>query len=159
MAMKDDGGGAPFLYLTTVALLLWSGVIGMAGMLPLENFVGHPHWEHIEWTVSPRLWRSRRFYFDVIANIGLFYPLGLLLAGRFPRDRWTEAFGLIGVGFMFSLGIEFFQVFCHNRHPSPIDLLSNTIGTTLGVYSSHLVFSHRRLKACLSRSHSHPTGS
>lgn len=159
MAMKDEESGVPFLHLTTVALLLWSGVIAMAGMLPLDNFVGHPHWEQIQWTVTPRHWRSTRFYFDVVANIALFYPFGLLLARRVPPDRWSGAFALIGAGFVFSLGIEFFQVYCHNRHPSPVDLLSNTLGTALGVGSSRLIFSHRLLKAGLPRPHSHPTGS
>lgn len=157
--MKNEEGGVPFLHLTTVALSLWSGVIAMAGMLPLENFVGHPHWEYIQWTVTPRHWRSPTFYFDVVANIALFYPFGLLLAMRIPLDRWSGAFALIGAGFVFSLGIEFFQVYCHNRHPSPVDLLSNTLGTALGVGSSRLIFSHRLCKACLPRPHSHPTGS
>lgn len=157
--MKDEEAGVPFLHLTTVALVLWSGVIAAAGMLPLENFVGHPHWEHIQWTVPPRHWRSRTFYFDVAANIALFYPFGVLMAGRFPWNRWSGAFTLIGAGFVFSLGIEFFQVYCHNRHPTPVDLLSNTLGTALGVGSSRLIFSHRLLKTCLPRPHSHPTGS
>ncbi len=159
MTTTREDEGVPFLYPATMALVLWSGVIAMAGMLPLDNFVGHPHWEHIRWTVTPRQWRSPKFYFDVIANIALFYPFGLLLARRFSVNRWMAAFGLIGLGLLFSLGIEFFQVYCHNRHPSPVDLFSNTFGTTLGVASSRLLFSHRLLNACLPHPHSHPTGS
>ncbi|MBD0316572.1 MAG: VanZ family protein [Nitrospiraceae bacterium] len=159
MTIKSEEDGMPFRHHTTMALVLWSGVIAMAGMLPLSNFVGHPHWEHIQWIVTPRHWRSPKFYFDVVANIALFYPFGLLLARRFPSVRWPPAFGLISIGLLFSLSIELFQVYCHNRHPSPVDLISNTLGTTVGVASSRRVFSHPLLNARLPRPHSHPTGS
>lgn len=159
MAPKDEPNEVPLPNRTTVALSLWAGVILMAGMLPLHNFVGHAHWEYIEWTITPSQWRSRRFYFDVFANIALFYPFGLLLARRFSAGRPARALALIALGLVLSLGIEFFQVYCHNRHPSPVDLLTNTIGTALGVLSSKTVFSHWLLKACLPRPHSHPTGS
>jgi glycopeptide antibiotics resistance protein len=144
---------------TTLALALWTSVILMAGMLPLHNFVGHAHWEYIEWTITPRHWRSRRFYFDVIANIVLFFPLGMLLARRFLGERPGQVLALTALGLVLSMGIELFQVYCHNRHPSPVDLLTNTVGTGLGVLSSKMVFSHWLLNACLPRPHSHPTGS
>lgn len=144
---------------STVALLVWTGVIVMAGILPLHNFVGHSHWEYIQWTVYPRQWRSVRFYFDVIANMALFYPFGLLLARRFPGARRAQTVALVGSGLLLSAGIEFFQVYCHNRHPSPVDLVSNTIGTALGVTTAVTVFALRWLDAWLPSPHSHPTGS
>lgn len=142
--------------MTTLALAGWTGVIVMAGILPLHNFVGHSHWEYIQWTVTPRHWRSPKFYFDVIANMGLFYPFGLLLARRYPH---THAIALVGSGLVLSAAIELAQVYCHNRHPSPVDLTSNTIGTAIGVTTAARVFALRWLATWFPPAHSHPTGS
>jgi glycopeptide antibiotics resistance protein len=144
---------------TTITLAGWTGLIVMAGTLPLHNFVGHPHWGLIEWTVTPRHWRSPKFYFDVVANVGLFYPFGLLLARQFPFTRIAQALALVGAGLILSLAIELFQVYCHNRHPSLIDVVSNTIGTAVGAASARTLFLHRRIDAWLPPAHSHPTGS
>ena len=143
----------------TMVLVLWTGIILLAGTMPFSNFVGHSHWEDIQWTVRPRDWRSLKFYFDVIANMTLFYPLGLLLARRFSARRTNSAFALVGAGLFVSICIELFQVFCHNRHPSVIDLVSDTTGTALGVATAQRVFSHWLLGAWFPPPHSHPTGS
>jgi glycopeptide antibiotics resistance protein len=144
---------------TTIALLGWTSLILMAGTFPLHNFVGHSHWEYVEWTVTPRHWRSPRFYLDIVANIVLFFPFGLLLARQFSADRLAKAVSLASLGLLLSMGIELFQVYCHNRHPSAIDLLSNTMGTAWGVLSAKTMFFHRLLTAWLPGPHSQPTGS
>ena len=127
---------------STMALAVWSSMIVLIGTLPLSNFVGHSHWEYIQWSVYSRQWRSMRFYFDVIANIALFYPFGLLLARRFSEHHGNNALALVGAGLLVSVCIELFQVFCHNRFPSLIDVVSNTGGTALGVATAHKVLSH-----------------
>lgn len=131
----------------------------MAGMLPLRNFVGHSHWEFIQWTIPSGHWRSFRFYFDVVANVGLFYPLGLLLARRIPLTIRKHALIVIGTGLLLSAGIECFQVYCHNRHPSPYDIISNITGTALGLWTAKNAFAVRIVQTLLPAPHSHPTGS
>ncbi len=126
---------------TNLAIAVWIGVILMAGLLPLRNFVGHSHWESIQWAIPASQWRSHRFQFDVVANIGLFYPLGLLLARRIPLTVSNRALVIIGTGLALSAGIEGFQVYCHNRHPSPYDIMSNVTGTALGLWTATAVFS------------------
>lgn len=144
---------------TRLALAGWISVILAAGLLPLQNFVGHSHWNHIQWTITPTHWHSLRFYFDVIANVALFFPLGLLLT-RQARTYTTQTMLLIiGAGLLLSVGIESFQIFCHNRHPSPYDVFSNATGTALGASTATRIFSIRLLRELLPLPHSHPTGS
>ena len=157
MEQNHSSGWLQGFNTTTVALWGWTGAILIVGVMPLHNFVGHTHWELVQWTIHPRQWRSPKFYFDVIANIGLFYPLGLLLARQYAHRK--PAVVLLGVGLLLSLGIEFFQLYCHNRHPSLIDLVSNSIGTALGVGTASAVFSIGLLRTWLPTTHSHPTGS
>ena len=114
-------------------MALWSLFLAAIGTLPLENFVGHSHWDYIVWIPSTDLLRSRRFWFDVVANVGVFMPFGYLLARSFPRTSLPKVLGTAALlGGLFSLGIEFYQVYCHNRHPSPMDLASNLLGSVAG---------------------------
>lgn len=147
----SDPATRPFFlsHRTSLALAAWIGVILVAGLLPLRNFVGHAHWEYIQWTIPASLWRSHRFQFDVVANIGLFYPLGLLLARRIPLTASRRAFVIIGTGLLLSAGIEWFQVYCHNRHPSPYDIMSNVTGTALGLWTATKVFSWHMMEKLL----------
>lgn len=144
---------------TTLALAGWIAVILAAGILPLHNFVGHPHWDSIQWTIPANLWHSRRFYFDVVANMALFFPLGLLLI-RQVRIRTTRpVLMILGGGLLLSAGIEGFQIFCHHRHPSLYDIFSNLTGTALGAGTATRIFSVRFIDALFPLPHSHPTGS
>lgn len=92
---------------------------------PWSTFVGHPHWQQIEWLPSSRGPRV----FDSVANVILFLPLGVLLEWRRPSPSIRRA-ALIGA--MFSLAIESYQVFCHNHFPTVRDVLANTTGSWLG---------------------------
>lgn len=139
----------PGLARTHTALAGWVVVILIVGLLPLRNFVGHPHWGSIAWTIPPSLWHSRRLYFDLVANVGLFYPLGLLLARLMPVAIKARTARIIGAGALLSLGIEFFQIYCHNRHPSPYDVASNVIGTGLGLWTAPRLFSCQFLRTLL----------
>ena len=144
---------------TSVALAAWIAVILAAGMLPLRNFVGHAHWDTIQWTIPAAHWHSRRFYFDVIANVALFFPLGLLLRRQVRTCTTRMVLMILGGGLLLSAGIEGFQIFCHNRHPSPYDIFSNVTGTALGMGAATKVFSIRLMDELLPLPHSHPTGS
>jgi glycopeptide antibiotics resistance protein len=77
--------------------------------------------------------------FDVFANMALFLPLGYLLdRSRSTKMARRALFLAAGVAFLFSLSIEWFQVYCHNRHPSPTDVVSNVTGSLIGAVLSHI---------------------
>ncbi|MBK5280455.1 MAG: VanZ family protein [Nitrospiraceae bacterium] len=119
-------------------LILWIVLILMVGVLPLSNFVGHSHWEYIKWVPTAEDLRSPKYlidiFSDIVGNTVLFFPLGYflsrLLTSSSPSRQWLLAAGFGGT---LSLGIEFYQVYCHNRFPSIFDLITNVAGTLMGV--------------------------
>lgn len=120
-----------------VLLPIWGLFIALVGTLPLTDFVGHSHWEYIQWLPTGNHFRSQRFLFDIVANIALFLPLGYLLAQSYSTTTTRRAILLAaGIAGLLSLGIELFQVYCHNRHPSPTDVVSNTTGSLIGTFLS-----------------------
>lgn len=114
----------------------WLAVLSTAPLLPLSNFVGHPHWEIIRWIPFQDFALSPGMLKDVIGNIVWFTMIGYLLHDRLNHDsaprRMISAIALIAGGL--SLSIEFFQVFCHNRIPSTTDVICDGIGAGLGGY-------------------------
>jgi glycopeptide antibiotics resistance protein len=118
-------------------LPLWALFIALVGTLPLTNFVGHPHWEYIQWVPTANNFRSPRFLFDIVANMALFLPLGYLLDRSSSTTTTRRSLFLAtGVAFLLSLSMEWFQVYCHNRHPSPTDVGSNVTGSLIGAFLS-----------------------
>lgn len=117
--------------------LCWVAIILAAGVLPLNNFVGHSHWDSIvwypssDWLNSPRI--LLRILVDVVANILLFIPLGWIWVQHFSLKWQRPRLLVIAIGFFLSLGIELYQVYCHSRFPSLLDLVANTCGTSWGV--------------------------
>ena len=120
-----------------ILLPLWALLIALVGTVPFTNFVGHSHWEYIQWLPTTDNFRSRRFLFDVVANMALFLPLGYLLDRS--RSTTTARRSLVlsaGAAGLLSLSIEWFQVYCHNRHPSLTDVVSNVTGSLIGAVLS-----------------------
>lgn len=67
---------------------------------------------------------------DMLANIALFLPLGVLLASLRPRADHRASVALLAA---FSVGIELAQIFIRDRYVSPVDVATNTIGAWAGV--------------------------
>jgi glycopeptide antibiotics resistance protein len=118
-------------------LPLWALFIALVGTFPFTNFVGHSHWEYIQWLPTADNFHSPRFLFDIVANTALFLPLGYLLerSCSTPTAR-RSLFLAAGVAGLLSLSMEWFQVYCHNRHPSPTDVVSNVTGSVIGAVLS-----------------------
>ncbi len=118
--------------------VLWFllAVLSIAPLLPLSNFVGHPHWEHIRWIPFQDFALSRNMLKDIVGNTLWFMMLGYLLHYRLNKDshalRTIATITAIAGGI--SLSIEFFQVFCHNRIASITDVICNVLGAGLGGY-------------------------
>jgi glycopeptide antibiotics resistance protein len=70
--------------------------------------------------------------------MALFLPLGYLLdRSPFTTKARPSLFLAAGVvAFLFSLSIEWFQVYGHNRHPSPTNVFSNVTGSLIGAVLS-----------------------
>jgi len=83
----------------------------------------------IPFTTSPD---PTPYYLNILMTI----PLGLLLP--FIWSAMRKGWKVIVVGFMFSFGIEFTQLFT-NRVTSTSDLITNTAGTIIG-YLIFLIF-------------------
>ena len=67
---------------------------------------------------------------EFTANIFMFLPIGLFLLLLFGRRQWWLA---IAVGFVMTVSIETAQLFIPGRVSDLRDVVSNTIGATLGV--------------------------
>ncbi|MDQ0613779.1 glycopeptide antibiotics resistance protein [Microbacterium sp. W4I4] len=80
---------------------------------------------------------------EFLANIALFVPLGLLLSAGWPRvPGWV----VILIGFATTVTIECVQWGIPSRFPAISDIVSNTLGTIIGVALVALVtaFAPRR---------------
>jgi len=67
---------------------------------------------------------------EFLANVALFVPLGLLLAWGWPRVR---AWVIVLIGFVTTVTIECVQWGIPSRFPAISDIVSNTLGTAIGV--------------------------
>ena len=120
--------------------LLWGTVILLTGILPLSNFVGQPQWGTIHWFITTDDVRYRRFFLDILLNIGLYIPFGFLYAQYALTNGYRNASRAIRFAFLLSASIEFYQVFCEHRFPSMLDLLNNTAGAIIGVVAAKLAY-------------------
>ena len=112
--------------------IVWALGILMIGILPLSNFVGHSHWEYITWFPTLDNLRSWKYIFDLAANTILFIPYGYFLARSIGNSPARSTRVAVGSAALLSSGIEFYQVYCHNRNPSPLDFVTNTLGSLIG---------------------------
>ncbi len=87
---------------------------------------------------------------DVLLNVALFFPVGFLLRLAFPVFFWKALAGAALYGFLLSLSIESMQLFLPARHSTISDLISNTLGASLGAVA-YGVFKARLNQHPLSR--------
>lgn len=121
-----------------LALAAWALLIIALGTLPFSNFVGHSHWEYIKWIPTIEDLRSPKYQLDILvdiaANTAVYFPVGYLIAlWRRDASKSYQVALAACIGGGLSLGVEFYQVYCHNRFPSIFDLLTNLTGAVLGV--------------------------
>lgn len=136
-AAEVRSGGRCQIKQTPTVLLIWTTVIIMVGILPLDNFVGHSHWQYIKWIPNAEDLKSPTYlldiFTDIVGNTVLFFPFGYslsrLLYNRTPSVQLVFAAALGGA---LSVSIEYYQVYCHNRFVSIIDVISNVSGSLIG---------------------------
>lgn len=120
--------------MSRVALVVYGLVLICASLNP---FVG---WQAPE-IITLFRWPKYVTGFDMFINTVAYLPLGGLLIGpiqqRFPHSRKGTVNLMvlclaIAVGFGLSLALELMQAFLPGRVSSPIDLLTNTLGSAIG---------------------------
>lgn len=122
--------------------LLWGTVILLTGILPLSNFIGQPQWDNIHWFITTNDVRHRRFFLDILLNIGLYIPFGFFYARYALTNGCRDASRGLRLAFVLSGSIESYQVFCDHRFPSILDLLNNTAGAVIGVVAAKLLHTY-----------------
>jgi glycopeptide antibiotics resistance protein len=79
---------------------------------------------------------------DIVDNVALMIPAGFLASGALLHgrsssagrwQRWLLTAAVIAGGFVLALSLEFAQLFVPSRFVSPIDVVSETTGTAMGV--------------------------
>ena len=117
-------------------------LIVMATTMPWSRYVGHPHWRNVEWIPFSYRFRPE----DLLLNVLLFVPFGYSAVSTFSCDESDEdshgaatrrggswiPVTVVAAGCLISASVELFQVYCHGRIPTTVDVLSNTLGTYLG---------------------------
>jgi glycopeptide antibiotics resistance protein len=137
-SMTDEPNPASARIMQTLAIAWGMGIV-MIGILPLSNFVGHSHWEYVKWFPTYDNLFSWRYIFDMAANTILFIPFGYSLARSIGNPPARGIRIAVGSAALLSSSIEFYQVYCHNRHPSPLDILTNTLGSLIGATVAVLI--------------------
>jgi VanZ family protein len=118
---------------------LYAGLIVYASLYPFSHWEvpGSPLLAFLRWEWSP--WWT---WFDLVANLLGYAPLGALIFGALVR-RGVGGAGSVAlavlVGSGLSIGMEFAQNFLPQRVPSSVDLGLNSLGTVLGVAAGLLV--------------------
>ncbi|KJQ55066.1 VanZ family protein [Microbacterium sp. SA39] len=69
------------------------------------------------------------FVLEILANVALFVPIGLLLLLAWPRLRLWQA---VLIGALMSVVIETVQGVMPSRFPTLSDVIANTLGTLIG---------------------------
>ena len=101
-----------------------------ATLLPWSNFVGHSHWNQVQWAPFD----SQSFdWFDFAANVALFVPFGHFAGSlAFALGRKNSVLLVLFAAALLSLCVELMQIYSHSRFPSASDVSCNVLGAALG---------------------------
>ncbi len=118
---------------------VWIGVIVCATTVYGNVFVGHSHWNLVQWIPTKGTGTWMEYGADVLANVVLFAPFGYAQrpAGMVPARLVRAGKSLLWIGLAglaLSMTVELVQVYSHNRLGSTSDLATNTLGALLGGY-------------------------
>ena len=108
-------------------LILASGVYG-------SDFVGHSHWDYVIWIPPFDEIRSIQFWLDIIVNVALYVPFAFLFLQYRNSNNRSALLTAVLLGLLLSCTVELYQVYSHNRRPSPLDIVCNLSGTIIGTF-------------------------
>jgi VanZ family protein len=101
-------------------------------IIPSRYFVLHPGFLLAPWREYKPTWS---YWQDVSVNVAGFVPLGFCVVAYFSsvqRINWPATTTIV-LGFIASLTIETLQAFLPTRSSGTTDLITNTLGTAVGV--------------------------
>jgi len=106
--------------------------------IPARYFIVHPDFMAPVWEQYQSRWdgwMTRSYWADVLLNISGFVPLGFFLTAYLSFTRLSSQSRILTLlsGFTISLVIETAQYLLPTRDSSMTDLLTNTIGTIVGI--------------------------
>jgi VanZ family protein len=107
--------------------------------IPTRYSVLHPGFLRPVWSqqsyYAMRPWTRWSYWWDIAVNIFGFIPLGFLFLAYFSvvKQIQKSAMLVVTLGFAISLTIEVAQRFLPTRDSGMMDLITNTLGTFLGV--------------------------
>lgn len=114
-----------WILLIEYAFIVLSSTVIFRSALTESKVVAMPFWIYIEvYKGNPAVTPL-----DILNNLMLLFPMGLLLAGIYPNLKWGRVF-LIGL--VFSSGIEILQYVYQKGVTQLDDLGHNTIGCMVG---------------------------
>jgi hypothetical protein len=101
-------------------------------IVPTHYFVLHPGLLRFPWREYHATWS---YWEDVSVNIAGFIPLGFCVVAYFSSVCATKRAAAITIvlGFVTSLAIEILQAFLPTRSSGVTDIITNTLGTAIGV--------------------------
>lgn len=116
--------------------------------IPSHFFVLHQGFLALPWRGYHATWS---YWGDFIINIVGFIPFGFFAATYLSSVRHMQRAAAISVvlGFLISLIIETLQAFLPTRDSGMNDLITNTLGTVLGVLMCNLAWPQRMLDKAL----------
>jgi VanZ family protein len=115
-------------------------------VIPERFFVLHEPFLERPWNEYHPGWN---YWTDVGINVAGFVPLGFFFYAYFTLVRRVNhpAAVTIAIGFAVSLTIEVLQAFLPTRNSGTTDLITNTLGTAIGV----IAFRHQAVQMILSK--------
>ncbi len=142
---KSDGLVARYLFDEGKGDVVRNGLDPATNLLiPQRFFVVHEQFLERPWDEFRWKWSYLK---DLAVNIVGFIPLGFFFYAYFSQLRKAEhsAAITIALGFAVSLTIEVLQAFLPTRDSGMTDLITNTLGTAVGV----MVFRNRTVQTAL----------
>ena len=136
-AAPPPATGAAPAYARTGARLGWATLAYLACVvvtITLEPFVfRRPAAPGVVWWAADAPWHG---WFDVVANVAMFAPLGFVaaLARSHRGGRRVSPARAFALGAVASAAIELVQRFEPGRYASPTDVASNAAGAALGAW-------------------------
>ena len=89
-------------------------------------------------------------FVEASANLAMFIPFGILIAMVLPHRAW---WWLAGLALLASSCMELGQLlFVTNRFPSPVDVVTNTLGAVIGIIAARVTALSKSMKASESSS-------